>query len=218
MQHSPISLPEMNHVSARRPLCIACSHRRARQITSLTHRLVVERLDDVLRALLALKHNLGNDDGLRLKQPAAADQPAHGRHGALNVRGGGARREVLRHHHERARQPPDRHALALPHALAATAGGGVAGPALDHVHLLRCKHRVQLRLYQSLGRLRGAPLLPGLLLLGGRLRAGRVEAAGQRVGLRVGRLGPGQRRVVQVVRPLAVDVARRGGSLGSGSE
>ena len=175
-----------------------------------THSLVMEGLNDPVRALLVLEHDLGNNQRVGLNQPTATDEPADGRHGALDIRRGGSRREVLRHDHVGTRQPSDGDARALRLLLLLL--------LLLLVSRRWPAHVVDL-LLGDCGRGRGAcPRVGELRRAGGPGRgglrgrgAGSVDARGEGVGLRLTwRRGPLTIiRLVQVVGPVIVRVSRR---------
>lgn len=74
------------------------------------YRLVVEGANDVIRALLALKDNLGDNNGVSLDYLTARYDAANWCHCALDIRGRCSGRKVLRHHSKRPREAPDGHA------------------------------------------------------------------------------------------------------------
>lgn len=77
------------------------------------HRLVVERLNDALRALSRGKNHFHHQERLRLDELAADHFAANGRHGALHIRRRRARRKVLPHDGKRAREAANRDAVLL---------------------------------------------------------------------------------------------------------
>lgn len=152
--------------------------------------LVVEGLNNTLGALSALEDNLSNDNGLRLKQLAAADKTTNGRDGALDVGSSSAGGKVLRHDGKGASKATDGH----------TFGGSGVGDGT-----LRSGSGLQLRLDQSLGDLGCAPLAA----VGWSNGAGHGDARGQGIGAGATLLGLGSRRggIMEVVSPGAIDVA-----------
>ncbi len=129
-----------------------------------THRLVVEGINDTLRALSRREHHLHHKERLRLDELAADHFAANRRHGALDIRRRRARRKVLPHDGKRARQAANRNTLLLlrcrttsPYIdLAARRSSLALAPALDagrvNVHVHSVGGRSSPARHRSLGR------------------------------------------------------------------